>query len=93
MKAFRVITVTKGKAHLSIMVGNSKEEIRNNLYDYEEEIEIKDVTDELRIDVTEVIEALRYYEVNELTQLLVIAVIETYDNLIQRNKNCPNNET
>lgn len=82
MKAFRVITVTKGKAHLSIMVGNSKEEIRNNLYDYEEEIEIKDVTDELRIDVTEVIEALRYYEVNELTQLLVVAVIETYDNLI-----------
>ena len=93
MKAFRVITVTKGKAHLSIMVGNSKEEIRNNLYDYEEEIEIKDVTDELRIDVTEVIEALRYYEVNELTQLLVVAVIETYDNLIQQNKKCPNNET
>lgn len=82
MKAFRVITVFKSKAHLSIMVGNTKEEVREQITEIEEIIEIKEITDNLKLDICEVKEALRYFDVNELTQLLVTAILEEYDNVI-----------
>lgn len=81
MKAFRVITVSKGKARLSVMIGENVEEIRNNILDFEEEIEIKEITKSLRLDLCEISEALKYFDVNELAQLLIISILEKYDNV------------
>lgn len=81
MKAFRVITVTKGKARLSVMTGETIDEIRNKLCNTEEEIEIKEITKSLRLDLCEISEALRYYDIDRLAQLLVMAILENYDNV------------
>ncbi len=81
MKAFRVITVTKGKARLSVMTGETIDEIRNKLCNTEEEIEIKEITKSLRLDLCEISEALRYYDIDRLAQLLVMDILENYDNV------------
>lgn len=81
MKAFRVITVTKGKARLSVMTGETIDEVRNKLCNTEEEIEIKEITKSLRLDLCEISEALRYYDIDRLAQLLVMAILENYDNV------------
>ncbi|MBE5744349.1 MAG: hypothetical protein E7358_06565 [Clostridiales bacterium] len=81
MKAFRVITVTKGKARLSVITGETIDEIRNKLCNTEEEIEIKEITKSLRLDLCEISEALRYYDIDRLAQLLVMAILENYDNV------------
>ncbi len=81
MKAFRVITVTKGKARLSVMTGETIDEVRSKLCSIEEEIEIKEITKSLRLDLCEISEALRYYDVDRLAQLLIMAILENYDNV------------
>ena len=82
MKAFRVVTLTQGRAHLSIMIGNTQEEIRAQLQSFEEEIEIKEITNDKSLDITEVSEALRYYGVDEFSQLLSLSILEEYDNVV-----------
>ena len=81
MKAFRVITVNKGKSRLSVMIGENKEEVKEKIFSFEEIIEIKEITSTLRLDLCEISEALRYYDVNQLAQLLVMAILEKYDNV------------
>ena len=81
MKAFRVITVNKGKARLSVMIGENLEEVKNNVLNFEELIEIKEITEKLRLDLCEVSEALKYFDINELAQLLIMAILEKYDNV------------
>lgn len=81
MKAFRVITVNKGKARLSVMIGENLEEVKNNVLNFEELIEIKEITENLRLDLLEISEALKYFDINELAQLLIMAILEKYDNV------------
>ena len=81
MKAFRVITVNKGKARLSVMIGENVEEVKNNILNFEELVEIKEITEKLRLDLCEVSEALKYFDINELAQLLIMAILEKYDNV------------
>ncbi len=82
MKAFRVITVSNGRAHLAIFTGETQEEIRNKISRGNEIIEIKDVTNTLPLDIYEISEALNYFEVNKLEQLLVLSILENYDNIL-----------
>ena len=82
MKAFRVITVDKNRAQLQVMVGDTIEEVESQATDFGELIEVKDITQKLKLDTLEVMEALRLYRVNELSQLLILALMEEYENLI-----------
>ena len=82
MKAFRAITVSNNKAQLRVLVGDTIEEVESQATDFGELIEVKDITQKLKLDTLEVMEALRLYRVNELSQLLILALMEEYENLI-----------
>ena len=80
MKAFRVVTVTRDRADLSVQAGENMEEIINSQSSRLEVLEVKNITQDLRIDLYEIQEALRYYKVDELVQMLVISILDLYDN-------------
>ncbi len=81
MKAFRVVTVINSRALLNVMVGKTEEEVREQIIGHEEIIEIKEITENLKLDICEISDALRYFKVDDLIQLLVINMLEKYDNL------------
>lgn len=80
MKAYRVVTVAKDRADLTVQAGENMEDIVNSQSNRLEVLEIKDITTDLRIDLYEIQEALRYYKVDELVEMLVISILEEYDN-------------
>ncbi len=82
MKAYRVITATKDRADLTIQVGESIKEVINAQTGSTEVIDVKDITQELGLDIYEIQEALRNYKVNELEEMLVLAILQKYDNIL-----------
>ncbi len=81
MKAFRVITATKDRANLEVQPGESMKDIFNSRIGIEEVIDVKDITNELKIDLYEIQLALQHYKVDELVQMLVLSILEKYDNI------------
>ena len=80
MNAFRAITVRNNKAYLNVLAGENKEEVTKEIMN-KELIQVKDVTKKCAIDLCEISEALRFYEVDEQVQMLVISILEKYDNV------------
>ena len=81
MKAFRVITATKDRANLEVQPGENMKEIFCSRLGIEEVVDVKDITHELKLDLYEIQLALQHSKVNELVQMLVLSILEKYDNI------------
>lgn len=81
MKAFRVVTVTKDRANLDVQPGENMKEIFNSHLGTDEIVDVKDITHELKLDLYEIQLALQHYKVDELVQMLVLSILEKYDNI------------
>ena len=80
MKAFRVITATRDRANLEVQSGENMKEIYCSRLGLEDVIDVKDITNELKIDLYEIQLAMQHYKIDELEQMLVLSILETYDN-------------
>ena len=80
MKAFRVITATRDRANLEVQPGENMKEIYCSRLGLEDVIDVKDITNELKIDLCEIQLAMQHYKIDELEQMLVLSILETYDN-------------
>ena len=81
MKAFRVITATKDRANLEVQPGENMKEIFCSRLGVEEVVDVKEITQEIKIDLYEIQLALQHYKVDELVQMLVLSILEKYDNV------------
>lgn len=80
MKAFRVITVSKDRANFNVEAGESMKDIFSFHLGLDEVVDVKDLTQDLKIDLYELQLAMQHYKIDEKVQLLVLSILKNYDN-------------